>query len=581
MKGHILRCLVILFAVAIAFGVSLKLGLFWDDYLHFSLLDDPEKSLNDLQFNSYSTDAIPQSMIRDMLPWWFTMEFRFHYFRPVPTLSLALDRVLWGQNLAGMHLTNILLHALCGFLVYGFCLSLGLKPKYALLGGLTATLHLCHLPSVVWLCARDSILGTIFLIGALWFYNEYLKKEESEHRGTHLLLASFLTFLVGVLAKENLTFTPLLMLILAWLRSGGFKAIRSDRKKQLAFLHLLPFFALSGLYTLWYSATDHGVTVGYFLLARAESLGEIIAIMAKNLYLFLFALLLYVPIDAPETHDFLMSWPSLLWVLPFVIFWIGLVIRKHRFFRLSPVLTLFLAWTLLFLITPLWFVPNSRFLYKTAIGYGLFAAGFLQILVDQTASRRWRKAQVGIFITYFIVIPFLMNLGGTALAVKIGSTFHSKLDGDITKMHKESPESSVIFLLNAPDFRPVMLANLVHQFHHPEKNVRICVLGNVKEPPTVRNVTENGFCLYNPEGLLILDVPFTKIPFAPGNETPMPGYRVEQTLVEGGVPREVCISLDKPVDSPDYLFVHFQGEEPRKVSLTPASPSPPRFPSPS
>ena len=567
MKGHRKRCLVIALLVAVGFGGSLKLDLLWDDYLHFSLLDDPERSLRDLQFNSYSTDAIPESVIRDMLPWWFTMDFRFHYFRPVPTLSLALDRALWGETLAGIHVTNLLLHALCGFLAYGFALSLGLKPRFAFLGALAATFHSSHLFSVVWICARDSTLGTVFLLGTLWFFLEYLKIEERGEAGRPLLLAAFLTFLVGVLAKENLVFTPLLMTLLAWLRSGGYRAIRGDRKKQRIFLTLIPFFAVSGLYALWYAATEHGVTVGYFLLPKAESLGEVVTIMAKNLYLFLFPILLHVPVDARETREFLLAWPSLLVGLPFVTFWIVLVLRKRRFFRLFPALTLLLALSFLFLITPLGFIPNTRFLYKTAIGFGLFAAAFLQVLVEQTESERWKKAQLRTFIGYFIVIPFLVNWGGTGFAVRMGNAFHMALDRDLVEIHEEAPESSVIFLLNASDFRPVMLANLVFQFRHPELNARVCVLGNAEAPPEVRTVSDHELCLANPEGLLLLDVPFTKIPFVQGDEIPMSGYTVKQTVVEDEIPREICVTLDRPVDSPEYLFMEYVGEEPRVVSL--------------
>src|SRR5262245_1675597 len=37
---------------------------------------------------------------------------RFDLFRPLVNLSFAIDYALWGQNPAGFHLTNVVLHAL-------------------------------------------------------------------------------------------------------------------------------------------------------------------------------------------------------------------------------------------------------------------------------------------------------------------------------------------------------------------------------------------------------------------------------------------------------------------------------------
>jgi hypothetical protein len=132
-------------------------------------------------------------------------------------------------------------------------------------------------------------------------------------------------------------------------------------------------------------------------------------------------------------------------------------------------------------------------------------------------------------------------------------------------MQEGNRESSTFFLLNSPNPGSVYLADVVYDFYHPEKGARIYALGNARKPPEIRDAGENRFCLQNPDGFLVLDAPFPKIPIREGEETSMPGFRVRQTRVEDEVPREVCFTFDKPLDSPEYLFVKFEDGVPVKV----------------
>ncbi|MFA5090959.1 MAG: hypothetical protein WC510_08100, partial [Candidatus Omnitrophota bacterium] len=52
-----------------------------------------------------------------------SMEATCNYYRPVQTLSFALDYFLFGLKPFGYHLTNVLMHSFTAFLVFLFILG--------------------------------------------------------------------------------------------------------------------------------------------------------------------------------------------------------------------------------------------------------------------------------------------------------------------------------------------------------------------------------------------------------------------------------------------------------------------------
>ena len=54
----------------------------------------------------------------DNIRWMFTTTHQGQY-HPLTWLSYAVDRVTWGDNAQGYHLTNLILHVLAVLLVYG------------------------------------------------------------------------------------------------------------------------------------------------------------------------------------------------------------------------------------------------------------------------------------------------------------------------------------------------------------------------------------------------------------------------------------------------------------------------------
>lgn len=129
------------------------------------------------------------------------------FYRPIASLSFALDYALWGINPVGYHLTNALLQVAATVLAYGVLRALRLRWPAALLGGALLGLHPTMATAVPVIARRYDALSAALLFGSLLLLSR---------RRT---VASLVLFAGSLLAKESaFAAIPLLPLVLlaAW-----------------------------------------------------------------------------------------------------------------------------------------------------------------------------------------------------------------------------------------------------------------------------------------------------------------------------------------------------------------------------
>lgn len=109
-----------------------------------------------------SWEYLPEMLSRDA---WNISE-PTNYWRPVFSLSLALDYSLWGLNPLGFHLTNILLHAINTVLLF----SLGRKLQNAtgaVFAALLFAFHPIQAHAVNFISTRGELLAAFFILFSL------------------------------------------------------------------------------------------------------------------------------------------------------------------------------------------------------------------------------------------------------------------------------------------------------------------------------------------------------------------------------------------------------------------------------
>jgi hypothetical protein len=151
---------------------------------------------------------------------WAAAGIQSGLYRPMLTLSLALDAEIYGDWLAGYHLTNIMLHALAAVLVYGLVNQLlrtveGRSASstriYALLAALVFAVHPIHSETVNSIYNRSEVLVAIGGAAGLWWM---LRNFDS--RPFRAWAGLGLAYLFALFSKESAIVIPGIAVILIY-----------------------------------------------------------------------------------------------------------------------------------------------------------------------------------------------------------------------------------------------------------------------------------------------------------------------------------------------------------------------------
>lgn len=91
-------------------------------------------------------------------------------YRPIRTLSYALDHAIWEGNPAGYHLSNVLYHGLTSLLVFVIARLLDLGSSTALMGMILFVVHPVHTDAVTYVSGRRDVLSTLFYLAGFAAY---------------------------------------------------------------------------------------------------------------------------------------------------------------------------------------------------------------------------------------------------------------------------------------------------------------------------------------------------------------------------------------------------------------------------
>ncbi len=184
---------------AAAYANTLGNGFVWDD--NTIVLGDPA---------IHSLANAPSFFQRG---YWGEADPEYKLYRPVTTLSFAVDWAIGGGSPFPFHLTNLLLHVVATLLAFRLMLELSLAGPacwadlpWAFLGAALFAVHPVHTDAVDSIVQRAEVLAAIGVLGGFL----------AALHGRWVLLA--LAFAVGLFSKENAGVLPLLLA--AWALLG-------------------------------------------------------------------------------------------------------------------------------------------------------------------------------------------------------------------------------------------------------------------------------------------------------------------------------------------------------------------------
>ncbi len=190
-----------------------------DDFLAITYAFDPGRALHDFVGPQYGATGMV----------WL--------YRPLITLSFALDAWLGGGAPWVSHVSNLLAHATSAALVTALGMRLlGTRPGCA--AGLLWAVWPAHAGSILWAVGRVDSHTTVWILLSLWLTVRWLDGGSRAAR-----VGSLLAFAAALLSKELALATPGLVALLGM--GLGTPRARSAVRAALPFaLLLVPYFAV-------------------------------------------------------------------------------------------------------------------------------------------------------------------------------------------------------------------------------------------------------------------------------------------------------------------------------------------------
>ncbi len=229
----------LLFAVLVAaYWPALKGGFLLDDAIHVTA---PElSSFHGLRSIWFKIGAVPQ-------------------YYPFLHTTFWFENRLWGKNVVGYHMANLLQHMVCAYLVVLIMRALALPGAW--FGAFFFALHPVCTESVAWISEQKNTLSTMFYLGSALLYLHFDKR-----RTGALYYAAFSLFILALLSKTVSATLPAVLLVVFWWQRGRIRW-------KLDVLPLVPWLAIGavmGLLSAWMECSINGAVGGGFSLAPGQ-----------------------------------------------------------------------------------------------------------------------------------------------------------------------------------------------------------------------------------------------------------------------------------------------------------------------
>lgn len=210
----------------------------------------------------------PTLIVRNFYSSWLDV-ITTKFYRPLISLFMVGDYIVWRTNGLGFHITNLLFHLVNTMFVFLICLSLQQMNQSQLhgrfrncswpaLAAILFGLYPLHPETVSWITGRVDAIVTTFCLATLWFFIEWRKSKRNK-----LLAFAMLAMVAALLSKEMAITLPAIVFafVYCWRSCDGAisskpvapKGARKLRPDALAavkraFVSSLPFWITLALY---------------------------------------------------------------------------------------------------------------------------------------------------------------------------------------------------------------------------------------------------------------------------------------------------------------------------------------------
>lgn len=343
-------------------------------------------------------------------------------YRPIRTISYAIDYSLFGKNPLGFHLSNIFYHIVCCWLVFLLAQEVTGSFLTAAATTLLFALHPIHTEAVSYISGRRDLLSSLFFFLGLYQFIRFRSDRDPKR-----IIAVFLAFGLGVLSKEMAVTLPAILFLYDWKReiespkattlTPWYRKLFSSSlavwKKNLWIY--LPIVALALFFICYYlfitpSSTNLRVYWGgspYFTFLTTCK------ILTKYLQLLLVPWYLIADYNSGQVFPLAESLFQPLVFLSVVLVFAMIVVSLREFAkgRLYGFCGLFFFITLLPVchIIPHHELMSEHFLYLPSLGFCLALGYAFERAASKPAWLRWAYLSMGLLLILYTARTILRN----------------------------------------------------------------------------------------------------------------------------------------------------------------------------
>ncbi len=132
----------------------------------------------------------------------------YHFYRPLQTLTYAIDYHLWNASVVGYHFTNVLLHVFVALCVYWLAQILFRNQTLAIFAGLLFVAHPLHTEAISYISGRPDPLATLFLLISFVFYIKLVDRDNKL-----FFFLGILSYALALLSREASLILPAVLLL--------------------------------------------------------------------------------------------------------------------------------------------------------------------------------------------------------------------------------------------------------------------------------------------------------------------------------------------------------------------------------
>jgi len=352
-------------------------------------------------FQVFDDDAIflNNSHVNTGLSWqnlsWALFSTDYSYSYPLTRISHMLDFEMFGPHPWGHHLTNVLLHAANGVLLFLVLKRMTAAFWRSLIVAMLFALHPLRVESVAWISERKDVLSAFFGLLALWTYARFTEESKMEGgRSKRFYGLTLLFFTFGLMSKSMLVTFPCLLLLLDFWPLERWRW----KSKWNLIMEKAPFFLLVVPVSIaTYFATRAG---GQFILHSPLSsrLENVVTSYARYLGK------MFWPTNFSVLYPYQDFWPvnQLLCAAALIL---GISVAAFTLRQRRPYLLVGWLWYLGMLVPVIGLIPLggqsicNRFTYIPMIGILLFL-----VWAADDLSRQWRLRTILVAVVVALVL---------------------------------------------------------------------------------------------------------------------------------------------------------------------------------